>query len=170
MAIPTLATAGGRTFNAGYAGQIADSEPAQIDSFTNTSATAVDFGRVVVRDTNDRSCKVMAADSDQLLGISVRHALQPASTDGNNTVNYPQYQSVPVMRLGVIFVIAAENVRRGDQALALTAGGGTIGGSQGGVAGAGRIDIPGAVWEDTVSSGSVGRLRINTVGTRRTTT
>jgi hypothetical protein len=170
MAIPSLATAGTRTFAVGYAGQVADAEPFQIDSFVNTSATAVDFGRVVVRDTTDRSCKVMAADTDQILGISVRNPLAPASTDGNNTVNFPQYASVPVMRDGVVFAVAAENVRRGDQVLAITAGGGTLGGSQGGVAGSGRVDVAGAIWEDTVASGAVGRIRIKTVGTRRTTT
>lgn len=174
--IPSLATAGGRLFAVGYEGQIADGEEAQLDSFTNTGSTALDFGILAVRDTADRSCKVMAADTDEQLGITVRNPLRAASTDGNNTVNYPQYSEVVVMRLGVVFVKAAEDVRRGDQVLAITAGGsgnsnaGAFGGSKGGVAGSGRVDVPGAIWEDTVSSGSIGRIRINTVGTRRTTT
>jgi len=176
MALPTLATAGTRLFTAGYAGQIADGEETQLDSFTNTGSAAIDFGILAVRDTGDRSCKLMAADTDQQLGITVRNPIRAASTDGNNTVNYPQYSEVVVMRLGVVFVQAAEAVRRGDQVLAITAGGagnaalGSFGGSKGGVAGSGRVDVIGAVWEDTVASGGIGRIRINTVGTRRTTT
>jgi hypothetical protein len=172
MSLPTLTTVGGSLLNAGYAGQIADGEEAQVSSFTNTGSTAIDFGIAVVRDTADGSCKVIAADTDQILGITVRNPLFPATADGNNTVKYNQYSSVPVMRDGVIFVTAAENVRRGDQALILTASGGTIGGSEGGAAGSGRVAFPGmnAVWLDTTASGSVGRVQIKTTGTARTTT
>ncbi len=171
-----LETVGGAQFNAGYPGQIADGEPVQIDSYTNSGSTALDFGIVAVRDTNDGTCKVMAADTDQILGIIVRHPTMTADSTG--AVKYAQYGSVPIMRDGVIFVKAAEAVRRGDQVLVLTAGGagntaaGALGGSKGGVAGSGRVAIPGmnAVWEDTVASGAVGRIRIKTTGTARTTT
>jgi len=171
-----LETVGGAQFVAGYAGQIADGEVTQIDSFVNSGSTALDFGIVVVRDTNDRTCKVMAADTDQILGITVRHADKAADSSGN--VKYAQYDSVPIMREGVVFVKAAEAVRRGDQVLVITAGGagntaaGALGGSKGGVAGSGRVAIPGmnAVWEDTVASGGIGRVRILTTGTARTTT
>jgi hypothetical protein len=169
-----LETVGGANFSAGFAGMIADGEPAQIDSFTLSGATEMDFGILVVRDTADRSCKVMAADTDQQVGISVRHA--DMVTDASGNVKYRQYMSVPVLRDGVIFVKAAEAVRRGDQVLAITAGGagntaaGAFGGSQGGVAGSGRVDVPGAVWEDTTASGAIGRIRIKSAGTRRTTT
>ncbi len=181
MATPVLSTAGTDLLAAGYAGLIADSEEAQVDSFTNTGSTAIDFGVAVVRDTTvDRGCKNIAADTDQVLGVSVRNPLFPASTDGVNTVKYAQYASVPVLRDGVIFVINGDSVttRRGDQALILTAGGagnasvGAIGGSAGGVAGSGRVAFPGmnAVWEDAVASAAVGRIRVKTTGTVRTTT
>ena len=171
-----LFSAGGDLFDIGFEGQVIDQEPSQIDTFTNTGSLAMDFGVLAVRDTADRACKQMAADTDQQLGIVVRNPLRPASTDGNNTVSYKQYDSVPVLRDGVIVVRAAEAVRRGDQVLALTAGGsgntslGSFGGSEGGVAGSGRVDVPGAIWEDTVASGKLGRIRIKSVGTRRTTT
>lgn len=171
-----LTTVGGDTFDIGFEGQVIDEESSQIDSFTNTGSLAMDFGVLAVRDTSDRTCKQMAADADLQLGIVVRNPLRPASTDGNNTVTYKQYDSVPVLRDGVIVVRAAEAVRRGDQVLALTAGGagntslGSFGGSKGGAAAGGRVDVPNAVWEDTVASGALGRIRIKTVGTRRTTT
>ncbi len=171
-----LLSVGGDTLDIGFEGQVIDQENSQIDTFTNTGAAALDFGILAVRDTADRSCKQMAADTDLQLGITVRNPLKPASTDGNNTVNYAQYALVPVLRDGVIVVRAAEAVRRGDQVLAITAGGagntnlGSFGGSKGGAAGAGRVDVPNAVWEDTVASGALGRIRIKSVGTRRTTT
>ena len=171
-----LTSVGGDTLDIGFEGQVIDQEPSQIATFTNSGSTALDFGILAVRDTNDGTCKVMAADTDLQLGIVVRNPLKPASTDGNNTVNYKQYDSVPVLFDGVIVVRAAEAVRGGDQVLAITAGGsgnsnaGAFGGSKGGVAGSGRVDVPGAVWMDTVASGALGRIRIKQVGTRRTTT
>lgn len=178
MSTPTLASAGGRLFAGGQAGQIVDGVPAQQDSYALSSAT-LDFGIVAVLDTTStgRVCKAMAADTDLILGIVVRNALiQPASTDGVNTVTYKQYDEVGVMYDGDIWCIAAEAVRAGDQALAITAGGsgnsnaGAIGGSKGGAAGSGRVDIPGAKWLDTTASGAVGRVRIKTAGVRKTTT
>jgi hypothetical protein len=175
--LPTLNSAGGDLFAAGYAGQVADAEPSQTDSFINSNATTIDFGIMVARDTTQaRACRPVAADGDELLGISVRNPIVETVDPTNPVLGYKQYDSVRVLRDGVIFVQAAEAVRAGDQALMLTAGGsgnaqaGAIGGSQGGVAGAGRIDIPGAIWEDTIPSGAIGRVRIKSVGTRRTTT
>lgn len=178
MSTPSLASAGGNLLAPGYPGQIADSEEAQVDSFTNTGSTSLDFGVACVRDTADRSCKVIAADTDQILGVTVRNPLFPAASDG--TVKYAQYKEVPVLRDGVIWVLNGDSTtsRRGDQALILTAGGagnaaaGAIGCSAGGAAGSGRVAFPGmnAVWEDSVASGVVGRIRVKTTGTARTTT
>lgn len=171
MSKADINTYGGRLFNAGIEGQIVDQEFAQIDSFVNTSATGISFGRLVVRDTTVvKGCKPMAADTDLQLGVSARHPMSPASTDGVNTVVYKQYESVPVLIDGVIFVTAAEQVRQGDQVLALTAGAGTFGGSRGGVAGAGRVDVPNALWVDDVLANAVGRIRVKNTGTRRVTT
>ena len=171
MATPTLATAGGRNLAVGYAGQIADLEPAQVSSYINNSATAIDFGVLVVRDTTvDGTCKPMAADTDQQLGISVRNAVG-INASSANVVNYAQYASVPVMNDGVVFVTAAEAVRAGDAVLALTAGPGTFASSKGGVAGSGRVAVTGAIWLDTVAASGIGRIRIKTAGNLgRTTT
>ena len=70
MATPTLATAGGRNLAVGYPGQIADLEPAQVASYNNNNATAIDFGVLVVRDTTvEGACKPMAAFSSRCLSI-----------------------------------------------------------------------------------------------------
>lgn len=167
--IPSLATSSGRNFTAYLAGDIVEGDAHRADSYALNSAT-LDFGILVVQDTNQGQCKVMAADTDQQLGISVRVPLQPASTDGNNTVTYKQGDMVAVMRDGIIACKAVEAVRRNDQVLAITAQGGALGGSKGGVAGAGRVDVIGAKWLDDVAANEVGRVLIQSVGTRRTTT
>ncbi len=177
MSQPTLATAGGRRFAKGYPGQVADLEPAQIQTGSNTSATAIVMGVAIAVDPAvDNGYKPWAADADQFGGISVRNPVQVADSSGN--INVPQYDSLGALTDGVIFVQACEAVRKDDQALIITAGGsgnsvaGAIGGSKGGVAGSGRIAFPGmnAKWMDDTASGAVGRVRVKTTGGVRTTT
>lgn len=171
MAKVDLNTFGGASFPIGNTGEIADQENAQIMSRTNEGATVIDFGVAVCRGTiGNGTCKAMAADADPIIGISVRNPERPASSDGNTTVNHKQYDSVPILVDGLIFAKAFEDVREGDQVLALTASAGGLAGSKGGAAGAGRIDVPGAVWETTTTSGQVGRVRLKGTGFRRTTT
>lgn len=167
----------GRDFVAGVPGQIVDQKFHQVNSFVNEHANTIDFGVAVFRGTiGNATCKPMTNTNDVPLGISVRNAERPASTDGNLTVNYASKDTVGVLSDGEIWVKAAEAVREGDQVLALTAGGagnsspGALGGSQGGVAGTDRVDIPNAVWMTTTASGAMGKVMIKGVGFRRTTT
>lgn len=156
---PTLATPGGSLFELGYAGQLThDLSFQDIDHAINNTATVIDFGVVVARDGADK-CKVWGADADKPLGISVRFTTAEYASGG--TTGYKRYDSVPVLRSGYIYVEAAENVTVGDAALAITAQAGKIGGTTGGAAGTGRVAIPGAVWETTTASGSIGKVRIN---------
>lgn len=177
----TLATAGGAQFTAGNAGQIADEDEAQVSTRVNQNATAIDFGVAVAIDVSsvDQGCKPWDSDSAKFAGISVRRPIMPASSDGF-TVNYPQYETVPLLRDGTIYVQSAEAVRAGDQVLIITAGGsgsgnataGALGGSKGGVAGTGRIALPGmdGIWLDTTAAGGIGRVRIKSNAGVRTTT
>lgn len=127
MSKPDLSTYGGRLRDLGYAGEIVDTNPATIESKTNDQATAIDFGVAVARSAADNTCKAPSAVSDKIIGISVRHAIRPASAGGNNTVNYAQKDSVPIIRDGYVYAVAAENVTRGDTVVALTASAGTLG-------------------------------------------
>jgi hypothetical protein len=158
MSKPDLSTYGGRLREVGYAGEIVDMNDPHIMSRTNDQAVAIDFGVAVARSAADDTCKAPTADGDKLIGISVRNAIRPA--DASNNVNYAQRDSVAVLRNGNIYVVAYENVTRGDQALSITAQNGKIGGVTGGAAGAGRVAIPGAVWETTTAAGQVGIVRI----------
>lgn len=160
MTKPALDTYGGNLLDLGYEGQLTHEYGlTDIDHKINESATSIDFGRVVARGATDRSCKPFAADADKILGLSVRSIVMAYNAAG--AVVYKQYDSVPVMKTGYLFVKAAENVTQGDAALAITAQTGLLGGTTGGAAGAGRVAVPGCVWETTTVSGAIGKVRIN---------
>lgn len=160
MAKPDLTTYGGDLLEVGYAGQVTHAViTSEIDSKTNEGATAIDFGIAVARGTTgDNTCKAVAADGDEIIGISVRLPNRPASSAG--VVNYAQNDSVAFLHKGYIFAIPFENVARGTAVLSITAQGGKLGSTTGGAAGAGRVAVVGSVWETTTVAGAVGKLRV----------
>ena len=160
MSKPDLSTYGGRLRDLGYAGQIVDTNPVTIEALINDQATAIDFGVAVARSAADNTCKAPTADGDKIIGISVRHAIRPASSDGNNTVTYAQKDAVPVLRDGFIYAVAYENATRGDGVISVTAQNGKLGSTTGGDAGAGRVEVPDALWETTTTAGQIGIVRI----------
>lgn len=162
MSIPTLATYGGFLHDIGYAGGMVNELNADIDNLQNMQALAINYGCAVARDASGQ-CKAPAADADVILGIATKFPIKAAPGFGQanaNTVNFAQNDMVPVLKHGEIYVIAAENVTQDDQALSLTASNGTIGGTTGGAAGAGRIVVPGGKWQTTTAAGMVGIVRI----------
>jgi hypothetical protein len=162
MSQATLTTYGGRLHDIGYEGQVADLSSADYLNLMNAQAAQILFGRVVVRDAGGQ-VRAPSADNQVIIGIAARHSIHPSPGFGQTNafaVGYNQYDEVPVLKKGDIFVMAAENVTVDDQALSITAGAGTIGGVTGGAAGAGRVVIPGAHWLDTTAAGSIGRVRI----------
>lgn len=161
MAKPDLNVVGGRLKDVGYAGQMVDMNEATIETRINDLAGVIDFGNAVARSAADNTCKAPTVDGDVIIGIAARHAIRPASSDGNNTVNYAQRDAVPVVRSGYVYVLALENVVRGTQALSITAQNGRIASTTGGAAGAGRVAIAGATWETTTTAGQIGIVRIN---------
>lgn len=162
MAKPDLSSIGGRLLDVGFAGQVQDMQVAEIQSLTLEGVGAtVDFGIAIARGSADDTCKVIAADGDVPIGITVRHPIRPANAAGD--VVYNRYDSVPIMRKGNIFCVAFENTARGDAALSVTAQGGKIGSTTGGAAGAGRIAIAGAKWETSQAAAAIGVVRINAV-------
>jgi hypothetical protein len=165
MTKPTLTTYGGDLADKGFPGQVADLNPATIESKTNSATGVIAFGQFVVRSSADDTCKAVAIDADKVIGVAVRHAIRPVY-DASGNVGYQQYDSVPIMREGYVFALAAENAVRGDTAISITAGFGTIGSTTGGAAGTGRILMDGsagnieAVWETTTTAGQIGLLRV----------
>jgi hypothetical protein len=163
MAIPSLSSYGGAQRDLGYAGQVADQNPVSAQNLANEGATSIDFGTAVARGSTDATCKAPAADGDVIIGIAMRHPVRPAVVGPANTLNYvgyAQYDEVPIMRQGDIFVLAFENTTQGDTAISVTAQNGRIGSATGGAAGAGRVALPNATWLTTTPAGQVGIVRI----------
>ena len=176
MAQATLTTAGGDLFTVGKPGQIADLVGAQVLTRQNSLATALDFGVAAFWDTADAdgSCRVQTGANDFFVGLTVAEPLMVASSDGLDTVNYTQFQNVPLLIDGTMYVQVAENVRAQDEVMAILAGGagnsspGALGGLQGGAASASRLILPGSVWLTTTASGGIGKVRVKTAGAART--
>jgi hypothetical protein len=158
MSKPDLSTYGGKLMDIGYAGQPADFNPVDIVTKVNEDAAAIDFGVAVARGASPGLCKPQDDDGDDILGISVRSPIMPADSTGE--IKYLQKAAVPVMRQGYIYATAFENVVVGDGVIAVTAQSGKLSGTTAGAAGAGRVAVPGAVWETTTSAGQVGLIRI----------
>lgn len=159
---PDLTTYGGLLHDAGYAGGVVDMNLAEIDSRENANAATIDYGVFVARNTPGKLAAV-AADGDKIIGISVRYPIKAAPGYGQanaNVCNYAQNDEVPYMRYGRVYVVAAENVTEGDQALSITAGAGTVGGVTSGAAGAGRVAVAGVTWETTTAAGQLGIVRV----------
>lgn len=157
MSAVDLSTYGGALLEEGYVGQIVDLNTAKLISRTNESATAIDFGSVVVRGATDNTCKPIAADTDKILGFAVRHPVM-ASTGvpgATPSIKYERYESLPILEMGRIFATPGENVTQGDQVYVVAATGVLTK-----TAGAGSALVPGAFWDRTTSSGNLSVITI----------
>lgn len=157
MAAVDITTYGGPLLDTAYAGMVADLNEASIISRSNESATAIDFGVVVVRGAGDDTIKPIAADTDKILGFSVRHPIQASASVPGATpsVSYKQYDSVPVLEIGRIWVTAGANVTAGNPVYVTAATGALTDAS-----GAGKALVPGAYFDTTATSGNLARVRI----------
>lgn len=103
----------------GYAGMVANAETSNRITRTNEDSAGLPFGRPVFRGAGDHGCTATVGAG--LLGIAIAHEtlglLAGATPDA-----FPQYASVPIMTMGVIWVNAAVAVAKGDQAYATSAG------------------------------------------------
>ena len=170
MATPTLATVGGSEFSVGCPGLLAsDPANAKIESRLNESATAQDYGDLVCRGVAVApgvmgNCKPPVSGGVGI-GIAVRALSEANTTTAAGTtavVNYAQNKTVPILKDGDIWCIAAEAVTEGDDCLGIVGTTG-IGSVQAGAAnGTTRLALPGAKWQQTVGSGAVGLVRVKT--------
>lgn len=158
MSAVDLSTYGGALLEEGYVGQVVDLNTARLISRTNDTAVAIDFGDVVVRSAGADTCKKIAADTDKVLGFAVRHPVMVSTAVPGATpvVNYPRYESVPILENGRIFATPTENVTQGDPVYVVAATGALTKTS-----GAGSAAVPGAVWDRTNTSGALSIIKIN---------
>lgn len=103
----------------GFAGMVANAETSNRITRTNEDAAGLPFGRAVFRGVGDHGCTATVGAG--FLGISIAHEalglLAGATADA-----FPQFASVPIMTMGVIWVNASVAVAKGDQAYVTSAG------------------------------------------------
>lgn len=134
------------------AGRVANMEKSNIVTRTNTSATAMGFGTLAVRD-GEHGVKPLAANGDAVMGIVVAE-----SSPTNTADNYAQYASVPVMTEGVIGVTLAKSVTAGAKARVVLASGKWTDATKSASIG----EVPGAIFETTGGGdGQVGLVRFS---------
>jgi hypothetical protein len=177
MSTPTLATAGGARLELGYSGQPATTNEWSAFSLDNESTSGgldsagmIDFGIAVARGDIVGCCKIISSDAHLPIGITMRHMADQVSAATTHYVGYKPTKPVPIMFIGDIYVKVCEAVTAGDQIISVTAEGGKLAGTTGGVVGSGRVLVPGGHWVTSAASGGIALARLTGVSNPRTTT
>lgn len=141
----------------GFPGMVANGEEGNRISRTVEDAAGLPFGRAAFRGAGDRGCTATpSATAGAFLGISIANlAIQPLQGVVAGAVAadiYPQTVEAGLLNEGVIFVTAGSNTTQGAAAFVTSAGAITA-------TLTGNTAIP-AVFDDTVSSGAMVRLRV----------
>ena len=138
------------------AGMRANEEPVDIISRNLESVGGVVFGKVVQQGVRDDGCitdlNTSAMDAFKFLGIVMRtRDVRPDNPNG-----FAQYDAVPIMRKGVIWVTTDAAVTAGtDVTVTLATGGlGTA------AVAAGVVQIPNARWESSTTGAALAKLRL----------
>lgn len=158
---------------AGQPGLLVDGNDlaAIVDSYVNDQSTVIDFGvavafsaSTVVNGIPTTTCKAPTSNSSPIIGISERQFKQSTLVDG--TVFYNQYEPVPVIRQGKVWVEAAENVLANDKVVCIMKGISAVSAvKSGGNTGNGTLVVDTtAPVADNATSG-IYSVRITTAGT-----
>jgi hypothetical protein len=158
--MPSIQSTYSETIAAARAGMIANEEPVVLISRTIIDAAGVGFGKVVQEASTDGStdgqctADLDTADVDayKFLGITVRErSVRPETPN-----KFAQYESVRIMRRGVIWVEASAAVSAGTDVTVTLA----TGALNSIAVGAGQVAIPNARWESSTSGAGLAKLRL----------
>lgn len=141
------------TFAAGFPGQVANGETSNRLSRTVEDAAGIAFGKAAFRGTGDHGVTATpSATAGAFMGITIAdHGIMPLPGGAAADI-YPQYSTAGLLESGVIWVLAGSNTT--DGAIVYVTSGGAFTATS-----SGNTAIP-AVFDDTVSSGAVVRLRV----------
>lgn len=87
----------------GYAGMVANGETSNRISRTIESAAGAAFGQPVYRGTSDHGVTVTVGTLGTFLGWTIATHGVPILAGGTADV-YPQYETIPIMTLGAIYI------------------------------------------------------------------
>ena len=133
-----------------YEGMVADSREHEIESRIVETAAGIGFGKVVVVGTSDQQVRISEA-SRAFVGIS--EATHQSELGGLSDL-YPQYANIPIMRYGMIWVLASVAVAPGQPAYFVPATGVLTNVTSG------NTLIPGGTFESSTSGSGLAKLRI----------
>lgn len=131
-------------------GGVLNGETSNRISRTIEDAGGIAFGRAAFRGTG-RHGITATPTAGALLGITIAHSALGLLA-GGVADTYPQYETVAIMTLGAIAVLAGEAVVKGDQAYV------TPGGAFMKTAGGGNVILPGWFFDETIASGAIAPL------------
>lgn len=147
----TIQSSYATSYTRGFPGMVANGETSNRISRTVEDAAGLGFGKAAFRGSGDHGVTGTPA-AGTFMGITIADAGIVPATVGGTVDNYSQYATASLLFEGVIFVTVGANVADGDAAY-VTSGGAITNVSTSNTA------IP-AVFDETVSSGGVCRLRI----------
>jgi plastocyanin len=147
-----IQTAYSSTIAPSYEGMIANSEPHTVVSKLVESAAGIGFGKVVVQGAADDQVRVSEA-SRAFVGLSEASHNPEASPTADL---YPQYANVPVMRKGVMWVMASVAVSPGQAVYYVPASGVLTNVSNTGA----NTLIPNAVWDSSTTGAGLAKVRL----------
>jgi hypothetical protein len=129
-----------------FEGMVANSEPHDIVSKQVESAAGIGFGKVALQGAADDGIIVSQAGG-KFVGITEASHAEPADS-------YAQYRTAPVLRKGVIWVLASVAVAPGDLVYYVPATGVLTN-----VATANTL-IPGATWDSSTTGAGLAKVRL----------
>lgn len=99
----------------GYAGQIADCQPREVESMINEETVAGDmkFGVGVIQGTDDNQILLPSSGTDTILGFTVLTHNQVLE-EGASEVSIKENSGVSLLRDGALYVCVEDAVTRGN--------------------------------------------------------
>lgn len=107
-----LQTSYSETIPAGYAGMVANGETSNRITRTCEDAAGIAFGQPVYRGSGDHGCTATVGTLATFLGWTIATSAI-ALTSGADADEYPQYDNVPIITLGAIYVTVTGAVTDG---------------------------------------------------------
>ncbi len=139
------------TIPVGFPGMVANGETSNRLSRTVEDSAGIAFGKAAFRGAGDNGVTATPAAA-AFMGITIAdHGIQPPTAAVAADI-YPQYASAALLNEGEIWVVAGSSTTDGAAVYVTSAGAFTTTSS-------GNVAIP-AVFDDTVASGSLVRLRV----------
>jgi hypothetical protein len=141
----------------GFPGMVSNMEASNRISRTVEDAAGIGFGKAAFRGTGDRGCTGVASDAAGFIGFTIADHGQPL-LPGGTADTVPQYESVPIMTTGAIYVVAGTGGVVDGAAVTIGKGAGLADGISSIAADATHIAATGWEFDETAAAGAIVRI------------